>query len=268
MSLLNFFARHIKPRKMRGRGMLHPAESSRINEDLWAFRQRDVNYWIVGGKGGKLAFDCGYQDYSEAEWDLARLGIEAGDIKAVFLTHADVDHAGGLLYQSGLFPKAKIYLHEKELPMLRGTAVRVKRGIFRLRNPLRFKGEVSLLEDGDVSELLGHRIETIFTPGHTPGHCCYLLDGRYLFTGDSMAFREDGGYGFFDFFNMDTAENLQSLEKLQKRLGGLIPELILTGHSGVFVPKGEEIFAKALQTAEGTRSRPFDPDAPYDCFTA
>lgn len=33
---------------------------------------------------------------------------------------------------------------------------------------------------GDVS------FECIYTPGHSPGSTCYILDGRYVFTGDSL----------------------------------------------------------------------------------
>ncbi len=33
---------------------------------------------------------------------------------------------------------------------------------------------------GDVS------LECFYTPGHSPGSTCYILDGRYVFTGDSL----------------------------------------------------------------------------------
>lgn len=42
------------------------------------------------------------------------------------------------------------------------------------------------LRDGDVFEIGGSRIETIHIPGHTLGNVAYLLDGRHLFTGDSI----------------------------------------------------------------------------------
>ena len=42
------------------------------------------------------------------------------------------------------------------------------------------------LHDGDVFEVGGSRLETIHIPGHTLGNVAYLLDGRHLFTGDSI----------------------------------------------------------------------------------
>ena len=42
------------------------------------------------------------------------------------------------------------------------------------------------LRDGDVFEVGGSRLETLHIPGHTLGNVAYLLDGRHLFTGDSI----------------------------------------------------------------------------------
>ncbi len=44
-----------------------------------------------------------------------------------------------------------------------------------------------LLEDGEVLELGRRRLQVVWTPGHTPGHCCFLdLDDRTLFVGDHL----------------------------------------------------------------------------------
>jgi glyoxylase-like metal-dependent hydrolase (beta-lactamase superfamily II) len=38
---------------------------------------------------------------------------------------------------------------------------------------------------------LGSGLVAIPTPGHTSGHCCLLLDDRFLFTGDHLDFDRD-----------------------------------------------------------------------------
>lgn len=44
-----------------------------------------------------------------------------------------------------------------------------------------------LLEDGEVLEIGRRRLQVVWTPGHTPGHCCFLdLDDRTLFVGDHL----------------------------------------------------------------------------------
>lgn len=44
-----------------------------------------------------------------------------------------------------------------------------------------------LLEDGEVLEIGSRHLQVVWTPGHTPGHCCFLdLDDRTLFVGDHL----------------------------------------------------------------------------------
>ena len=44
---------------------------------------------------------------------------------------------------------------------------------------------VYMLEDGDIIDLGGRRLEVLHTPGHSPGHMCFFERERgYLFTGD------------------------------------------------------------------------------------
>ena len=43
------------------------------------------------------------------------------------------------------------------------------------------------LEDGEILHLGNKRLQVVWTPGHTPGHCCFLdLDDRTLFVGDHL----------------------------------------------------------------------------------
>ena len=46
--------------------------------------------------------------------------------------------------------------------------------------------QFSDLADGDVLEVGSAHLEAVRTPGHTPESTCYLLDGRALFTGDTL----------------------------------------------------------------------------------
>jgi glyoxylase-like metal-dependent hydrolase (beta-lactamase superfamily II) len=48
--------------------------------------------------------------------------------------------------------------------------------------------------DGDSYRLgsSGPEIEVIYTPGHTPGSTCYLIDGKYLISGDTVFIKSIG----------------------------------------------------------------------------
>jgi glyoxylase-like metal-dependent hydrolase (beta-lactamase superfamily II) len=79
---------------------------------------------------------------------------------------------------------------------------------------------------GDVVEAGGVRIELIHTPGHTPGSQCFLVDGRYLVSGDTL-FLE--GCGRTDLPGGDPEQMHQSLTQ---RLARLPDEtVLLPGHN-------------------------------------
>ena len=87
--------------------------------------------------------------------------------------------------------------------------------------------------DGEVIDIDGIRIECFLVPGHTWGHMVYLVDGKYLFTGDTIWFGADGGYSFISGLAEDNRLAVKSLAALKKKAArtGLRPYFI-TGHTG------------------------------------
>jgi len=50
-----------------------------------------------------------------------------------------------------------------------------------------YKGELKFLNDGQIIELGGRKIEVVFTPGHTPGSTTFIdKEAGYGFSGDSF----------------------------------------------------------------------------------
>ncbi len=83
------------------------------------------------------------------------------------------------------------------------------------------------LTDGEELVLGGCRVKAIATPGHTPGSMAYLLDGRYLFTGDTLGFSKGTAKPYF--IGMDKRGQAASIAKLAD-LQGI--DWLCTGHSG------------------------------------
>lgn len=264
MSFIDYFGKKIKPMFVRGVGWLNPQETGWINDRIAAVKQDDVNFWFV--KCGKeiVVFDTGYVDYEGAKETIKQLGIDEDSVKYVFLTHADIDHAGGLVSEDPLFKNAKVYIHKDEEAMLTDKVWRFRFGPIKIKNSILYKGEYTLLNSGEIIKIGDSVVEIIHIPGHTNGHSGYIVDGKILVTGDCMAINYDGGHCFFPICNMDTDKNLESLKELRARFENEDIEIVLTGHNGFY--EGSQTFANVEEIAKGTKKQPFDPTAPNDLF--
>ena len=78
--------------------------------------------------------------------------------------------------------------------------------------------KVLLLKDEQIFYIDDIKIECFLVPGHTWGHMVYLIDDRYLFTGDTLWFGADGGYSFISSLAEDNKLAVKSLAALEQRL--------------------------------------------------
>lgn len=123
-----------------------------------------------------------------------------------------------------------------------------------------------LLHDGQILNIDGIKIECLQVPGHTWGHMVYLVDDRYLFTGDTIWFGADGGYSFISALAEDNRLAVRSLAALEAKLmeRGLKP-IFLTGHTG-WTDNFDFAFAHKDKLCSPFKKRVHDPNAPYDAY--
>ena len=122
------------------------------------------------------------------------------------------------------------------------------------------------LRDGQVLMIGNIKIECILVPGHTWGHLVYLIDDRYLFTGDTIWFGADGGYSFISVLAEDNRLAVQSLEKLEKNIRARTgPVSVITGHTG-WSDDLDFVFAHRSEICRPFTRRYTDREAPYDGY--
>ena len=110
--------------------------------------------------------------------------IEREQIKpvAILLTHGHLDHASAAEALAKNF-QVKIYAHEAEKETLEDSRMNLTAAFGAAK---KFRADV-FVKDNEVLELIGCKIKVLFTPGHTPGGCCYYFnEQRILFSGDTL----------------------------------------------------------------------------------
>ena len=89
----------------------------------------------------------------------------------------------------------------------------------------------------------------------------YLIDDRYLFTGDTIWFGADGGYSFIAMLAESNKLSVQGLEKLESNLRARNRKIaVITGHTG-WSDDLDFVFAHRDQLCSRLHKRVPDPDA-------
>lgn len=161
----------------------------------------------------------------------AFLKAEGLKLHLILETHAHADHLTGAQPLKKLFPNAKIAIGSRITDVQK-----IFKKVFNFSDQFAIDGRQFdlLLADGSETMAGSIRIQTIFTPGHTPACASYHI-GDALFTGDAI-FMPDSGTGRCDF-PAGSAETLfESIHKIYK-----LPDetRIFTGHD--YQPNGRPL---------------------------
>ncbi|GAA3947984.1 MBL fold metallo-hydrolase [Gordonia caeni] len=211
-----------------------------------------VNWVIAQGEGGVTLIDGGYPGHAGAVLEsLRRVGSAPEEIRAALLTHAHVDHLGGLIrlreeYTFDVYAHPDEVAHAKREYLEQANAVslapiawqpRVMRWLSQII-PLGALSRAGLDDTsplGDLSALPGSPV-AVPTPGHTRGHCAYLVaEGEGLVSGDALISghaitSQHGPQCLGPIFTHDPERNAESLEAL----AATDAHLLLPGHGDLW----------------------------------
>lgn len=211
------------------------------------------NVYAIDTDSGVILIDTGYADKQyESMLDVMKEYQLEARVKAAFLTHAHLDHAGNAyrFEEKG----AKIYIgHRDEDTLCKGGPAALEKQFGTEFHTCR---HVTGVKDGDGFDFGNVTLKVIEIPGHTIGAAAYLVEAdgkRILFIGDMFMIREvtpqdemmiepgwDGGPDF------DAEKNVRSFEMLQ----ALNPQIIAPGHRSIYIGNGQEVLKKAADTAK------------------
>lgn len=155
-----------------------------IIKDVYMLESTKGSYaYLINGEESVLIDTCFPGKSKHIIKEMADLGINP---KHIFLTHHDVDHIGNAKALQK-YTGAKLWATKEDLPFINGEKnrpgiKRIVQSIIRVEKP---KVDSFFVDQQDFFS-----IKVISTPGHTPGHVCFLYK-KVLFAGDLVANRND-----------------------------------------------------------------------------
>ncbi|WP_262180429.1 MBL fold metallo-hydrolase [Haloarcula laminariae] len=217
-----------------------------LADDIWWYDLGGTNAYLVDD-GALTLVDTGTRFHaSDLIGGLRDAGFELRDLDRILLTHYDVDHVGGLSAFDGV--ELTIHVGARDAPFVAGERKAPlsnhKGFVQRLGRPLISTPDnpVEPLDDGDTVGSF-----TVYdTPGHTPGHVCYVSETlSAAFLGDLVVERGDGRFHPSPWLlSYDTGDVAQSIRSLAERAPDY--EVAGMGHGVPFKTGGSERLADAV----------------------
>lgn len=203
---------------------MHPLPSGKIEgTDIITIKNRINNLFFIPLGEDWIVIDAG-SDARLVRREMERMSIDRQRVKGVFLTHTDYDHVASII----LFPNASIYMSEQERQMIDGSTHRQ----FLKKNKLPNRcdsNKIIYLSEHEVIILCKHKVRMIKAPGHTKGSAMYVVDEKYLFTGDAFKIVDDRI--LLHPYTMDRKQAKETIDSVKDELKKY--EKVFTAHYGL-----------------------------------
>jgi glyoxylase-like metal-dependent hydrolase (beta-lactamase superfamily II) len=189
--------------------------------DLWSIPVpiprnplRYVSSYAFASGGGLVLLDTGWA--ADVAWEALVAGLESigaavTDVRGVLVSHMHLDHAGlaGRLREASgawiaMHPADRAVIANfdlrdpeqavvREVAFLRSLGAEADEAAASVGSPDDYRVFTSIavpdreLTDGDLADVPGWRLRAVHTPGHTPGHLCFVDElAQRLFAGDHI----------------------------------------------------------------------------------
>lgn len=185
------------------------------------------NSWLIVDPDARAAVLVDPGD--EPERLIALVEESAAELEGIWLTHAHLDHIGGIAGVRRRWP-VPVHLHPLDLPLFaRGATQAAMYGI-PFEQP---DAPEHALADGQQLSVGALRFDVMHLPGHSPGHV--IFRGQHDIIGGDLLFA--GSIGRTDLPGSDPARMQASLG----RVAQLPPELRVHPGHGPSTTIGEEL---------------------------
>ena len=208
-----------------------------------------------------VLIDCGYEEtFEQFKDELTKLSIEIADITAIFISHDDIDHLGGLALFLQENPAIQVYSSVLEQPSICGEIkaerlIQAENSLAHIPEDYRSWAENFIAQlkkikrfpvnrtfkEGDV---VVEGLQVIDTPGHTQGHVSLWDAANGVLIANDALVVEEGQLNIANpQFTLDLPQAVLSVQKIK----ALQPKKIICYHGGVFETNIQEALLKVIQ---------------------
>ncbi|MDM1045279.1 MBL fold metallo-hydrolase [Myroides sp. 1354] len=208
-----------------------------------------------------VLIDCGYEEtFEQFRSELAKLSIEITDITAIFISHDDIDHLGGLALFLQENPNIKVYSSTIEKPSICGEIkaerlIQAENSLAHLPEDYRpwaesFIAQLKKIKRFPVNQTFNdgdfvlEGLQVIDTPGHTQGHISLLDVANGVLIANDALVVEEGQLNIANpQFTLDLPQAILSVQKIK----ALQSKKIICYHGGILEINIQEALEKLIQ---------------------
>jgi len=154
------------------------------------------------------------------------------NIKYIVVTHAHIDHTGGLKAIKSHLPNSKVIAHEYAAKVILEEDSILSAANWYQTKLQSVNIDIKIRDSFEI-QLLGGKFQIIPCPGHTPGSVVGILISEV--TGEYVVFGQDIHGPFMPEWRSDISQWRHSMQKILD----LQPDYLCEGHFGIIEGKNE-----------------------------
>lgn len=236
-----------------------------IVKDIFHWDTGTANVYLIKARHGLVIIDCSVKGtLFKLERVLKNHNYRLQDIKQILITHAHVDHVGGLA-EIQAASGAEVWVHSLEAPIVQGEkpVPMVKKEALSLADRLigsliiAFVGKEQAaatvqrrLTDNEALDEIYPGLKLLHLPGHSPGHSGFWFENeKLLIGGDLMMHLTPWLTRPLAVFTPDMALNVQGIARVLR----LKPQILALGHGAVIKKEASKAIERLLTRLERSK---------------